>query len=101
VQQEQQRSVADARHAGPETAVVALVFALLADVLLDVLPLHPEGRVGEHVVEVLAGQAVGGQRVAEHDVADVLALDEHVRLADGVGLGVQLLAVHHQTCARV
>ena len=32
--------------------------------------------------------------VAEGDVADVLALDEHVRLADGVGLVVQLLPEH-------
>jgi hypothetical protein len=30
------------------------------------------------------------------DVADVLPLDQHVGLADGVGLAVELLAVHGQ-----
>ena len=45
--------------------------------------------------------AVVGQGVARHDVGDVLALDEHVSLADGVGLVVQLLAEHGQACGRV
>jgi hypothetical protein len=44
----------------------------------------------------LPGRPSSRQRVAEDDVADVLPLDEHVGLADGVGLGVQLLAVHRQ-----
>ncbi len=101
VQQEQQRAIADARQAGAEAAVEALLLGLLADLLLDLLPLHAEGRIGEHVVEVLAGQAVVGERVAEDDVGDVLPLDQHVGLADGVGLGVQLLPVHHQPRLRV
>jgi hypothetical protein len=41
-------------------------------------------------------QAVGGEGVAEDDVGDVLPLDEHVGLADGVGLGVQLLPIHDE-----
>ena len=41
-------------------------------------------------------QAVVGKRVAEDDVGDVLPLDEHVGLADGVGLGVQLLPIHDE-----
>jgi hypothetical protein len=73
VQQEQQRAVADARQAGAEAAVEALLLVLLADFLLDLLPLHAEGRVGQHVVELLAGQAVVAERVAEDDVGDVLA----------------------------
>jgi hypothetical protein len=40
--------------------------------------------------------AVFGQRVADDDVADILALDEHVGLADGVGLVVEFLAEHGQ-----
>ena len=84
VQQEQQRAVRHARQAGAEAAAVALLLVLVADGLLDLLPLHAEGRVGQHVVEQLAEQAVVGQRVAEHDVADVLAADQHVGLADGV-----------------
>ena len=45
---------------------------------------------------MFAGQAVGGEGVAEDDVGDVLTLDEHVGLADGIGLGVELLAVYHE-----
>ena len=45
---------------------------------------------------MLPVQAVGGKGVAEDDVGDVLALDEHVGLADRIGLGVEFLAVHHQ-----
>ena len=40
--------------------------------------------------------AVVGERVALDDVADILPLDEHVGLADGVALGIQLLAIHDQ-----
>jgi hypothetical protein len=34
------------------------------------------------------GVTIGLERVAENDVADVLAFEEHVGLADGIGLGV-------------
>ena len=40
----------------------------------------------------VAGLAVA-QRVAKHDVVERLVLDQQVRAADGVGLGVVLLAV--------
>ena len=59
VQQEEQRAVADARQAGAEAAVEALLLVLLADLLLDLLPLHAERRIGEHVVELLVR---GGHR---------------------------------------
>jgi hypothetical protein len=74
VQQEQQRAVADARQAGAEAAVEAHLLGFLADFRLDLLPLDAEGRIGKHVVEVLAVQAVGGEGVAEDDVGDVLPL---------------------------
>ena len=45
---------------------------------------------------MLPVQAVGGKGVAEDDVGDVLALDEHDGLADGVRLGVQLLPIHDE-----
>ena len=96
VHQEQQRPVRDARQAGAEAAVVPLLLVLVADLLLDLLPLHAEGRIGEAVVEGLAGVAVVGQGVAEHDVRHVLPLDQHVGLADRVGLRVELLPVDHQ-----
>ena len=96
MQQEEQRAIADARQAGTEAAVEALLLEFLADFGFDLLPFHAEGRIGKHVVEDLAEQAVGGEGVAEDDVGDVLALDQHVGLADGVGLGVQFLAIHDQ-----
>jgi hypothetical protein len=45
--------------------------------------------------------AVVGEGVAEDDIADILPLDEHVRLADGIGLGVQLLPEHGEAGFRV
>ena len=64
---------------------------LVADCFLDLLPLHAEGRVGQHVFEQLAVQAILAERVAKNDVADVLAADQHVGLADRLRLGVQFL----------
>ena len=101
MEEEKQRAIGDARQAGTEAAIEALLGELLADDGLDLLPLHAEGRIGEHVVEEFAQQAIGGERVAEDDVGDVLPLDEHVGLADGVGLGVQLLAIHDEPGAGV
>ena len=51
----------------------------------------PNGGIGEQVVEALALVVVLGERVAVGDVGGVLALEHHVRAADRVGLGVQLL----------
>ena len=96
MKQEQHRPVGDAGQARAEAAVVALGLVLATDLLFHLLPFHPKGWVGEHVVEPAAAVAILGQGVAEDDVGHVLALDEHVRLADGKGLGVQLLAEHGQ-----
>ena len=96
MEEEKQRAIADARQAGTEAAIEAPLGGFLADFLFDLLPLDAEGRIRERVVEVFPVQTVGGKGVAEDDVGDVLPLDEHVGLADGVGLGVQLLAIHNQ-----
>lgn len=96
VQQEEQAAVGHARQARAEPPLVAFLRVLVTDEFLDLFPLHAKRRIGEHVVEALAGQAVVGERVSVDDVGDVLALDEHVRLADGVGLGIQFLAEDHQ-----
>ena len=93
VQEEQQRTVGHPWQAGAEAAIEALVAVLVGDLLLHLLPFHAERRVAQHKVEALIGQLVVGQGVAELDARNVLALDQHVRLADGVGLGVELLAV--------
>ena len=93
--QEQQRSIAHPRQAGTEAAGVAQVAVLGVHRFLHHLPLHAEGRVGQAVVEALGGQLVVAERVAQLQVAHVVALDQLVGHADGVGLGVQLLRVGH------
>ena len=90
--EEEQRAVVDAGQPGAEAAAKALLLVLAADELLLGLPLHPEGRIGQHVVELVPGEMVVGEAIAESDVLDLLALDHHVRAADGVGLGVVVLA---------
>ncbi len=93
MQQEQQRAVRDPGQPRPEAAGVALEGMFVLDLLLDLLPVDAERRIGEHVIEMPAMELVAGQGVAEFDVADLLALDQHVGLADGVALGVEFLAV--------
>ena len=65
------------------------------------LPLHAEGRIGQQIVEARAGVAVVGEAVAELDVLEVLALHHQVAAADGIGLGVVLLAVALKARLRV
>ena len=63
--EEEQRAVVHARQAGAEAAVEAELVVLALDLLLLLLPVHAEGRIGEEVVEVLAGELVVGEAVAE------------------------------------
>ena len=101
MQQEQQRTVRYARQAGAEAAVVALALVFLADVLFDLFPFHAERRIGQHVVEFLVRVAVIGKGVAGFDVGDILAFDQHIGFADGVGLIVEFLAEHRQSRLRI
>ena len=78
------------RSAAIRTAHWAEVKALNRRVVLEI-----DG--GELAVRV----AVGGQRVAEDDVADILPLDKHVRLADCVGFRVEFLPEHREPRLRV
>ncbi|OQA27234.1 MAG: hypothetical protein BWY59_01131 [Verrucomicrobia bacterium ADurb.Bin345] len=96
VEKEEQCAVIDPGQAGAEPAAEALLLVFLDDDILLGLPLHAERRVGQHVVEMLAVELVVGEAVAELDVVDVLALDHHVRPADGVRLVVVVLAEHLQ-----
>ena len=96
MEQEEQRAVGDSGQAGSEPAAIAHMLGFFPDLLLDLLPLHAKRWIGGHVVELLVGQAIFGERVALNDVGDVLPLDEHVRLADRVGLGVEFLPVHDE-----
>src|SRR5271168_3902034 len=51
----------------------------------------PNGGVGQQEVEVLGAEAFVGQGVAEVDVVNVLALDDHVGLAHRVRARVDIL----------
>ena len=57
------------------------------------LPALAVRRIGQHEVELPRGILVRGQCGAEGNVLRLLtvALEQHVRLGDGVCLGVQLL----------
>ncbi|GMA92003.1 hypothetical protein GCM10025869_25320 [Homoserinibacter gongjuensis] len=74
---------------------------MLGDRLLRGLPVDAVRRVRQHVVEALTGKQVIGEGVAAADVRRVLALRDHVRLADRVRLRVDLLAVQPQPRIRV
>ena len=93
--------------AGDEREFLALVHHLEARVAHAVLAAHrfevllpalAVGRIGEHEVELLRGEGVVRERGpfrAADDVVGALAFafQQHVGLADGVGFGVDLLAV--------
>lgn len=112
--QEQQRAVVDARRAGTEAPVEALVLVLVFDEILFWFPLHAKGRVGEHVVKLfvrvavvrheITGHALGvldTQGVAVDEVVDGLVLDQQVGAAERVGLGVVFLAEQFDVGIRV
>src|SRR5208337_5210325 len=64
VHQEEEGAVRDPWQARSEAPVEALRLVLLADLFLDLLPLHAKRRIGEHVVELLVGVTVIGEGVA-------------------------------------
>ena len=104
VGQEEHLAIAGTGH---QRELLALVHHLEARVAHPVLAAHgfevflpalAVGRVGEHEVELLRREGIVRQRGplrAADDVVRILALalEQHVRLADGVGLRVDLLAV--------
>ncbi len=103
VQQEQELAVADPRQARAEPARGAAL-VLGAHGVLVALPVLAVGRIGDQVVEGLAGVAVVGERAAEGDVVGVAAgrvLHEQVGLRDRPGLGVHLLAEQMDLGVRV
>ena len=93
--------VVDARQPGPEPTGKAPRFLLRPDRVGHLLPLHADGRVGQHVVELRALVAVLGEGVAMDHVAGVLAHEHHVGPAHRVGLGLELLPEDLQPRLRV
>src|SRR5262249_198187 len=63
--QEEQRAVVHTRQPGAEATSKAKLLVLPLDFLLLLLPVHPEGRVGEQIVKGLASELVLGEAVAE------------------------------------
>ncbi len=66
--QEQERAVVDARQPGPEAPVEILGFGLFANLVLDLLPLHPKRRVGKQIVEAFGLVVIFREGVAVGDV---------------------------------
>ena len=94
VLEKEKRAVVHARRARAEASREAQRSRSFSMTRLLLFPLHAEGRIGEHVIELLrrAVEAILREGVAEDDVVGVLALDEHVGFADGPGFVVPVLA---------
>ena len=86
--EEQEAAVVDAGQAGAEPPGEALGLVLAPDVVGDHLPLDSERGIGQQVVEAAVGVLVIVEAVPEPDPRRVQSLDEHVRPAGGVRLGV-------------
>ena len=81
----------------PKRPGPALVVLLRANDRFHFFPLDPERADWTACSQTACpGQSVTGERVAELDVAGVVAFDDHVGLADGVGFRVELLAEDFQ-----
>ena len=91
VQHEQLLAVGNFRQARREPAQLALRGLRLHRLLLP-LPVDAKGRVADAVLEGVAGKLVVGKGVAKPHVVRVAAADHHVRLGDGKGGRVELLA---------
>src|SRR5579864_9769919 len=94
-------AIINSRQAGPEAAFEGeFVMFLFYDVGLG-FPLDAEGRIREQIVEPVPRQTVLSEAIAELDVLRVLALDHHVRTADGEGFVVVVLPKNFQSGVRV
>ena len=91
MQQEEHGAVANIRQ--PGAVAPRRPLPVLLHLLAYLLPVTAKGRIAHHVVEHLAGQQVGRERVLALDVLRGLALHQHVGLGDGVGLLIEFLAV--------
>lgn len=91
VEQEQHLPVALAGKAGTEAASGTLLVLHLHRRGLP-FPVDAEGGIGDAVVELVAIELVVVQGVAKLHIVRVTPTDQHVRLGDAEGEGVQLLA---------
>ena len=58
---------------------------LISNEFFLLLPLHPERRISQHVVESHYGTTVMLESASQLDIIFVLLLDQHVRLIRGKG----------------
>ena len=91
--QEQQRTIGDTGQTGTKASVEPFEALFVFDLPFDLLPVHTKGGVGEHVVEFVGVELVVGEGVTQFDVVDLLPLDQHISLTDGVALWIELLPI--------
>ena len=103
VEQKEQLAVRGARdhgqrlsvlRGGVEAGIEDFLFLAHGHLVGVGLPALAIRRIGQHEIEGAGGVLVAGKRGAEGDMHRLLAvaLEHHVRLGDGVSLGVDLLA---------
>jgi len=104
VLEEEEGAVVDAGKAGAEAAVVAFVSCSFLTYSSSDSHFTPKGDWPACNRTSCRGRRrrfCVAQGVAELDIVDLLALDEHVGTADGVGLGVVVLAEDDEFGVRV
>src|SRR5437867_3704774 len=98
VLQEQQRPVVHTRESGTKAAGKAPPFVLPLDLLLLLLPVHPERGIGEKIIERLCGELVLREAVAKADVITTTVvvdlLHQHVGRGSGESALVVVLPIH-------
>ncbi len=103
--EEEERAVVHPRQPGPEPPLEAPSLVLVFDFGLLALPVDPERRVREEVVELFACELIVDEAVSEpHVVARAVVVDlfhEHVGGGGGVGALVVVLAVDVELRGRV
>ena len=90
VQHKQHLTIGDSRQTGTETTIKSL-FSFCFNLGLFALPVDTEGRIGNDVVELIAGKGIVTQSVAILHAGCIAAFDEHISLCDSISFGVELL----------
>ncbi len=96
MQEEEEGAVIDSGQARAEAPPETLFLMFAPDNLCLGFPLYAERGIGQHIIELVVLEMVIGKAVAEGDMLDGLSLDHHIGPADGVGLGVIVLAEYLQ-----
>jgi len=87
--EKQERAVVGSGRPHLKAASKPFLFVFAHNLVFDLLPRDPERRIREHIVEGPAREPSSVEGIPV-DVLRLLALDEHVRVTDGMGLGDSL-----------